>query len=254
MGAALASGGAQAQGRDHVGAKAPRNAWRLWFPPRQAGPRAHRRACLAGGFMLSSIRPRRGCAGGVGGHSADAVEGLMRGRVLGFDGSTGKGVILGEDGVHYSIVGGSLRVGVRRLHEGQDVEFLPGADDVAWEVGPTPRGRNRIVAAMLAMFLGVLGAHKFYLGRYGTGFAMLVAFIGGMAMNGSFPWLYFILGPLPAGIIGTFGLIVSSGIALVSIAEATVYITRTDEEFHEKYVKRQEQTTLPRKDGSPSLR
>lgn len=42
MGAALASGGAQAQGRDHVGAKAPRNAWRLWFPTRQAGPRAHR--------------------------------------------------------------------------------------------------------------------------------------------------------------------------------------------------------------------
>jgi TM2 domain-containing membrane protein YozV len=35
-------------------------------------------------------------------------------------------------------------------------------------------GRNRIVAALFAIFLGGFGAHKFYLGQVGWGIAYLV--------------------------------------------------------------------------------
>lgn len=37
-----------------------------------------------------------------------------------------------------------------------------------------PTSRNRVVAAVLALFLGGLGAHKFYLGRTGMGILYLV--------------------------------------------------------------------------------
>jgi hypothetical protein len=40
----------------------------------------------------------------------------------------------------------------------------------------TAAGRNRIVAALLALFLGGFGIHQFYLGRTGTGFLYLIFF------------------------------------------------------------------------------
>lgn len=44
-------------------------------------------------------------------------------------------------------------------------------------LGPTaPNGRNRLVAALLALFLGGLGAHKFYLGQTGKGILYLLFF------------------------------------------------------------------------------
>ncbi len=39
-----------------------------------------------------------------------------------------------------------------------------------------PNGKNKIVAALLAFFLGGFGAHKFYLGRIGQGVLYLLFF------------------------------------------------------------------------------
>jgi TM2 domain-containing membrane protein YozV len=39
-----------------------------------------------------------------------------------------------------------------------------------------PNGKNRVVAALLALFLGGFGAHKFYLGKIGLGVVYLVFF------------------------------------------------------------------------------
>lgn len=41
-------------------------------------------------------------------------------------------------------------------------------------VPTTANGRNRIIAAFLAFFLGCLGTHKFYLGRIGWGIVYLL--------------------------------------------------------------------------------
>lgn len=42
------------------------------------------------------------------------------------------------------------------------------------------RGKNMLVAYLLALFLGTLGLHRFYLGLKGTAIAQLVLFIVGM--------------------------------------------------------------------------
>lgn len=40
----------------------------------------------------------------------------------------------------------------------------------------TPSGRNRTIAALLALFVGGLGIHKFYLGQTGLGIVYLIFF------------------------------------------------------------------------------
>ena len=66
--------------------------------------------------------------------------------------------------------------------------------------------KSKIAAALLAFFLGGLGAHKFYLGKVGQGILYLV-----------FCW---------------------TGIpAIVALVEAILYIIASDSEFNAKYVK-----------------
>lgn len=64
--------------------------------------------------------------------------------------------------------------------------------------------KNRVVAAVLALFLGILGAHKFYLGDFRRGFYYLL--------------LCWTLVPLMLG-----------------IAEGVMYLSATDEEFQRHY-------------------
>jgi TM2 domain-containing membrane protein YozV len=64
--------------------------------------------------------------------------------------------------------------------------------------------KNRVVAAVLALLLGGLGAHKFYLGKVGLGILYLV-----------FVWTF-----IPA---------------IVALIEGIVYLTKSDEEFSVKY-------------------
>lgn len=64
--------------------------------------------------------------------------------------------------------------------------------------------KSRIVAALLAFFLGGLGAHKFYLNKNGKGFLYLI-----------FCWTY-----IPA---------------IVSLIEAIGYLLQSDADFQAKY-------------------
>jgi TM2 domain-containing membrane protein YozV len=66
--------------------------------------------------------------------------------------------------------------------------------------------KSRVAAILLALFLGGLGAHKFYLGQVGMGLLYLV-----------FCW---------------------TGIpAIVALVEAILYLLASDEDFQKKYVK-----------------
>jgi hypothetical protein len=43
-------------------------------------------------------------------------------------------------------------------------------------IGVAPSGRSRITTLLLCLFLGFLGAHRFYVGKIGTGFVWLLTF------------------------------------------------------------------------------
>lgn len=66
-------------------------------------------------------------------------------------------------------------------------------------------GSDRVAAALLAILLGGLGAHKFYLGQVGMGLLYLC-----------FSWTF-----IPA---------------IVGLIEGIIYLTKSDEEFRRQYV------------------
>ncbi|THD37188.1 MAG: TM2 domain-containing protein [Sphingomonas sp.] len=127
----------------------------------------------------------------------------MRGQVLGVDVSTGDGQISGDDGQRYVFrpedwtdrVGPSVGALIDFEAEGRQarrIYRLPGSYTAA---PPAPRSdRNKIVAALLAFFLGVFGVHRFYLGRIGSGVVMLLltCTIVGMVVTGIWAFIDFI--------------------------------------------------------------
>ncbi|GAB4129338.1 TM2 domain-containing protein [Thermopirellula anaerolimosa] len=78
-------------------------------------------------------------------------------------------------------------------------------------------GPNRLVASLLAIFLGALGAHKFYLGDTTSGVIYLIISLG--------------LGLCTLGISSLI-------IGLVALIEGLYYLSYTDEQFAAKYGRR----------------
>ena len=94
------------------------------------------------------------------------------------------------------------------INENRDQEFSSSDDTVEAKV-VTPPGnfvKDRMVAGILAILVGAFGIHKFYLNDIGMGILYLL-----------FSW---------TGIPTILGLI-----------EGVIYLTTSDEEFQEKYVK-----------------
>ena len=144
----------------------------------------------------------------------------MRGRLLGFDTRSGNGQISGDDGRRYPFATADWRP--RTLpRSGQAVDF-DVAGDRAIDIyslgggGLAVGDKNRIVAALLAFFLGVLGVHKFYLGRTTAGVIMLI--------GGTLGWLAFFPGVV---------------ITAISLVECLIYLVTPDDEFERRYVDEQ---------------
>ena len=75
--------------------------------------------------------------------------------------------------------------------------------------------KDRAVAALLAIFLGFLGMHKFYLGYYQTGFVMMAISV--------------------VGSIFTLGL-AAAVMAVIAIIEGFIYLSKSQSEFDRIYV------------------
>ena len=146
----------------------------------------------------------------------------MKGQILHIDEGTGEGVITGADGRRYAFAAHDLRGSGQLARAGVRVDFET-AGNAAREVYPDPGAprpalglagdKNRIVAGVLALLLGSLGVHKFYLGSNRAGLIMLACSL--------FGWILLFV---PNGIVW-----------LIALIEGVIYLTRSDAEFHERY-------------------
>src|SRR5687768_5152063 len=77
-----------------------------------------------------------------------------------------------------------------------------------------PANSNKIAAGVCGILLGWLGVHKFILGMTGPGLVMLlVSLIGGVITCG----------------------VASAVVSIIGIVEGIIYLTKTDQEFHQIY-------------------
>ena len=80
---------------------------------------------------------------------------------------------------------------------------------------PLVRTKDHVAAGLLAIFLGVFGVHKFYLGYHTTGFIMLgVTILGSLLTIG-----------IAAGVVW-----------LIGVIEGIIYLTKNQSEFEQLYV------------------
>jgi TM2 domain-containing membrane protein YozV len=135
----------------------------------------------------------------------------MRGQVLGVDTRTGHGKIAGDDGTRYTFTPedwahrGEPAVGMYvdfETEQSRALTIFPVPDPAPKASGvvsfgdrapvraPIDSDRNKIVAALLAFFLGPLGIHRFYLGRTGTAITMLVLTCTLFGMAVTIPWAF----------------------------------------------------------------
>jgi len=94
-------------------------------------------------------------------------------------------------------------------------EFTQGAKE-AFSGNSTDN--KKLLAGLLAIFLGSLGIHKFILGYQKEGIILLVTSVIGYATL--------------CLLIGTF-ILMATGI--IGIIEGIIYLTKTDEEFYNTY-------------------
>ncbi len=129
----------------------------------------------------------------------------MRGQVLGVDTRTGDGMVAGDDGRRYSF-GPSDWADRDEPAVGMFVDFetdqnralsifsVPGTVPAQRLSSVAPAAddndRNKYVAAIIAFFLGPLGIHRFYLGRTGSGVAMLALSCTVIGLIISAPWAF----------------------------------------------------------------
>jgi len=140
----------------------------------------------------------------------------MKGKILEFNEESRSGVISGDDGNRYNFDIKEWK-GTVLPKAGNKIDFSTNADNaeaIYSESFVSGGASKKIAAALFAFFLGVFGAHKFYLGYTKQGVIMLLVFLFG-----------FILLGFPSLVIG-----------IISFVEFILYLVKSDEEFEQTYV------------------
>ncbi len=145
----------------------------------------------------------------------------MRGQVLDFNYRTASGEISGEDGARYKFVGTEWRP-QQPPRAGIRVDFeVDGSSATSiyalLKTSPVTAGTgtpDKLVAGLLALFLGTIGIHKFYLGYNRAGLTMLLVSVFGAILL----------------FIPTFVM------AIIAFVEAIIYLTKSDAEWESMYV------------------
>ncbi|MGA9580639.1 MAG: TM2 domain-containing protein [Allosphingosinicella sp.] len=127
----------------------------------------------------------------------------MRGQVLGVDTRTGDGIVTGEDGRRYSFkpldwaARGEPAVGMEvdfETHESRALSIFPAPGTspppaaLPQRPAPADDDRNKYIAALIAFLVGPLGIHRFYLGRTGSGIAMVLLSCTVIGLLVTIPW------------------------------------------------------------------
>ena len=140
----------------------------------------------------------------------------MKGKILDFSSQSNSGAISGEDGERYSFDGSDWK-GDSSPARGMAVDFSVEdnqAKEVYVAVGSTTSGKSKVAAGLLAIFLGGLGVHKFYLGYMAPGIIFLLITC--------FGWFFLFIPNIV--------------IWIVVFIEGIIYLTKSDEEFERIYV------------------
>lgn len=149
----------------------------------------------------------------------------MKGEILAFFLQNNSGIIITPQGQRYSFANLDWQ-GDGFPVPGLAVDFLADGHQ-ARAIHPLPsrnaQPKDRIAAGVLAIFLGSLGLHKFYLGFPISGLIFLLSNTIGVV-------LFCLLLGIP-----------NIALWIIALIEGIIYLTKTDAEFHQTYVvKRQE--------------
>jgi TM2 domain-containing membrane protein YozV len=145
--------------------------------------------------------------------------------LLDYSVQSNSGTISGIDGNRYYFEGAEWK-GAGTPTRGVSVDFDTDGNKAKAVfpalAGATAAGsKNKVAAGLLAIFLGGLGIHKFYLGFTGPGLVFLLTNTVGFAVT----WILLFLPNLALG--------------LIAFIEGIIYLTKSDEDFEQTYVVQQ---------------
>jgi TM2 domain-containing membrane protein YozV len=145
----------------------------------------------------------------------------MKGQILDYSIQSNTGTITGADGARYTFEGSEWN-GDRAPMRGMSVDFEADGNQakaVYIALGASGVGtKDKTAAGLLAIFLGGLGIHKFYLGFTGPGLVYLLVNTVGFAVT----WLMLFIPNIV--------------LAVLAFVEGIIYLTKSDEEFHQHYI------------------
>lgn len=93
--------------------------------------------------------------------------------------------------------------------------------------------QKKLIAGLLAIFLGSFGVHKFYLGMNNPGIMMLGLNIGSWIVALILGLLMFVVG---LGLTLPLAGLISSALGILGLVEGIIYLTKSDADFEREYL------------------